>query len=215
MQNESNSLPAAQSNKWIWVVLAVVGSLVVLGCLILAVGAGVFWFRSYRSNPVPIPETQTSPAIATATFQVEQPAILDHEADPLFGSIKLQRGFIPDPHVVAMVAGGTLDTADLDVNCGFTSSFPTFAFDLTGGASETFLRIFYTANDGTDTTMVMYTPEQKWLCMDDSTFGSKKDPVIEFEFAPSGKYVIWLGTKQSDTYAEGNLFITGSINSTP
>ena len=164
---------------------------------------------------MPVPETQTSPAIATATFQVEQPAILDHEADPLFGSIKLQRGFIPDPHVVAMVAGGTVNTADLDVNCGFTASFPTFAFDLTGGASETFLRIFYTANDGTDTTMVMYTPEQKWLCMDDSTFGSKKDPVIEFEYAPSGKYVIWLGTKQSDTYAEGNLFITGSINSTP
>ena len=221
MQNGSNPLPPVRSNKSIWIIIAVVGVGVALGCLILAVGAGVFLFRSFGNNTIAPLKTQTaptistSPAIPTATSQVEQPTILDYEADPLFGSIKLERGFIPDPHVVAMVAGGTVNTADLDIDCGFTSSFPTFAFDLRGGASETFLRIFYTANDGTDTTMVIYTPEKKWVCLDDSMYGSKKDPVIDIEYAQSGKYVIWIGTKQSDIYAGGNLFITGSTNSTP
>jgi len=40
-------------------------------------------------------------------------------------------------------------------------------------------------------------------------------PVIDIEYAASGKYAIWVGMHQSDTYAPGMLFITESTNNTP
>ena len=41
------------------------------------------------------------------------------------------------------------------------------------------------------------------------------DPVIDIEYAASGKYIVWVGVHQSDTYAIGMLFITESANNTP
>ena len=233
MEKESNSLPEAKSNKWNWIIVAIVAFCVALVCCILLIVAGVFFLQPYWSNLTAAPELQITPTIQTSpavTFEPTSPTatavpteppsmdklpILDYEADPLFGSVDLQRGFSPDPHIVDTEAGGTIDTSDFDLECGFVSSSPTYAFHLSGGASETFLRIFFATSDNTDTTLVVHTPNQGWLCVDNSSYGNGMDPVIDIEFAPSGDYAVWVGAWQSNTDGMGSLNITGSAEITP
>jgi hypothetical protein len=166
-------------------------------------------------NLPPIPTLPPIPGLPELPTLEETSPTLEYGAVPLFGSISLQRGFSPDPFSVAAKAGGTVDTSALNLNCGFTTTVPTYTFKLSGGASETFLRIFFTASDGTDTTLVVYTPNQEWKCVDNSTYGSLVDPVMDFEMAPSGQYAIWAGTKLSDTFTIGKLFITQSKFTAP
>ena len=165
-----------------------------------------------------VPTIQVSPvvpAIPTETQLSEALPSLDYEAEPFFGSIKLERGFIPDPYMIYVDAGGDLDTSNLGLDCGFATSAPTFAFSYSGGASETFLRIFFAAVDNIDATLVIYTPNKEWLCADNSTYGSGLDPVIDIEYAPSGQYVIWVGAHESNVFGMGSLYITGSMDVTP
>ena len=223
MGKEVNSIPEAKSNKGTWLIIAIVALCVMIVCCLLIV-AGVFLIRKTWNNKTGVPESQAvspvptnpvAPSRPTATTSVDTSAILDYEANPLFGSASLQRGFSPDPHTVAVGAGGTVDTTGLNLDCGFTTSSPTFAFKLSGGASEGFLRIFYATSDGTDTTLVIHTPDQKWICMDNSSYGNGIDPVIDIDYAVSGEYAIWVGTHQSDTHGAGNLSITESTNTMP
>jgi hypothetical protein len=224
MGSESNSPAKASSNRWVWIIVAIVLLGALVFCLILLVAGGLY-LRPSQSSQASVPESQVAPtgaqtspvipAIPTEVSSVETPPVLDYEADPLFGPVNLQRGFSPDPYTIDAEAGGAIDTSELGFACGFTTPDPTFAFNLTGGASETFLRIFFAASDGTDTTLVVYTPDQEWLCTDNSTFGNGIDPVIDIEFAPSGYYAIWIGTQQSNTRGTGSLYITQSTDVAP
>lgn len=224
MEKESNSLPKAKSNKRTQIFVAIVVLFAALACCILTIVAGVIFLRPFWSNKATVPEPQiiptvqaspVLPAVPTETPFVEALSALDYEADPLFGSVDLQRAFSPDPFIRYAEAGGAIDTSDFGLDCGFTSSSPTFAFRLSGGASETFLRIFFATSDGIDTTLVVHTPNQEWLCVDNSSYGNGMDPVIDIEFAASGDYAIWVGTHQSDIYDMGSLFITQSVDTTP
>ena len=142
--------------------------------------------------------------------------ILDHEGDALYGLADLQRGFTPDPYMVGVGAGGTFDTSAMNLACGFTTVAPTFAFRLSGGASEGFLRIYFVASDdGMDTTLIVHTPDQEWICIDNSSISSGAGPVLDIEYAPSGSYAIWVGMQESDLYAPGMLYITQSASNTP
>jgi len=223
MDKEVNSIPNAKSNKGTWLIIAVVAICILMVCCLLII-SGIFLIPKAWNNKTVVPESQTVspvqtnpvvPPKPTATTSVDTSTTLDYEADPLFGSASLQRGFSPDPHTVAVGAGGTVDTSRLNLDCGFTTSSPTFTFKLSGGASEGFLRIFYATSDGTDTTLVVHTPDQKWICMDNSSYGNGTDPVIDIDYAASGEYAIWVGTHQSDTYGTGSLSITESSNTTP
>lgn len=224
MEKESNSLPKAEPFKWTQIFVAIVMLFAVLICCILTIFAGVIFLRPFWSIKVTVPEPQIIPTVHTSpvlpTLPTEPPFVealsaLDFEADPLFGLVELQRAFAPDPFIRYVEAGGTIDTSDYGLDCGFTSSSPTFAFRLRGGASETFLRIFFVSSNGIDTTLVVHTPNQEWLCVDNSFYGNGMDPVIDIEFAASGNYAIWVGTHQNDTYDMDNLFITQSMDTTP
>jgi hypothetical protein len=143
-------------------------------------------------------------------------SILDHEGDALYGLADLQRGFTPDPYMVGVGAGGTFDTSAMNLACGFTTVAPTFAFRLSGGASEGFLRIYFVASDdGMDTKMILHTPDQEWICINNSSNSSGASPVLDIEYAPSGSYAVWVGMQQSDVYAPGMLYITQSASNTP
>jgi hypothetical protein len=214
MEKESFAAPKASSNKLILVIAAVVAlCLASLCCLLLVVA---ILFLQIRATPTIVPLPQVVPLAPTSTVAPPEPSSsLDPTAAPLFGSTSLQRGFTPDPFFVEAQAGGTLDTSTLDLACGFTTPAPSFTFRIGGGASDTFLRIFFTANDSTDTTLGVLTPHQEWKCADDSSYGGLKDPVIDFDMAPSGKYVLWVGTKMSGTRAAGKIYITASQAITP
>jgi hypothetical protein len=157
----------------------------------------------------------TFAASSTEPTLLDGPAALDYSAEPLFGPADLIRAFSPDPYTVNVQAGGTLDTSGLDLSCGFVTSRPTFRFSLKGGASDTFLRIYFVPGEQMDTTLIIHSPDEKWICVDDPSDSSGMDPVIDFEFAPSGQYAIWVGTVSRDTQVAGGLYITQSAENAP
>lgn len=206
MEKSSNPTTVTNSKKKTGIIIALALLCgVLLCCLVLM--AGILVYRFTRSSPTPIPASPTIAPTAASFFDIQ--------AEPINGSVKLQRGFTPDPFTVDIRAGGTEDTTVLKLDCGFTTSAPMFTFSLSGGASETLLRIYYTASDQTDTTLIVYTPDSDWICMDNNDLNGSADPVIDIDFAPSGQYSIWVGTKQRDSYVTGKLFITGSRENTP
>ncbi len=221
----------SRAGKWTWIIIAaaiIVLCAALVCCLLIILASAILFFQS--SGTV-VPETQifptvplistipaqSGPVVVTVAPTVPPPVGpapgLDAGADPLFGLTNLQRGMSPDPYIIAVGAGGTVDKASMGLACGFTTSSPTFRFTLSGGASEGFLRIFYMTSDDTDTTLVVRTPDQQWLCADDSPYGIA--PVIDIEYAPSGQYNVWVGTHQRDLYGTGRLFVTQSEANTP
>jgi hypothetical protein len=211
----SNTAYPSSTNRpggWVWApilaCLFLCWPLICCCCLVLGIAG---WIAGPpRGNAVP--ETQNIPPVVTIPAL---PGGLDPAAEPLFGSVHLQRGFTPDPYPVELVAGGRVDTSALEQDCGFTSSPPAFSFRLSGGASETFLRIFFSAYDNTATTLLVHTPQDEWLCEDGSFLNSGKDPVMDFQFAPSGQYDIWVGTRADASPTTGTLLITQSMDVTP
>jgi hypothetical protein len=139
--------------------------------------------------------------------------ILNPEADPVYGPIDLQRGFTPDPHVVGVGTEGILDLEMFGMDCGYVNFLPTFAFSLGGGASDTFLRIYFVPDGDVAATLVIHTPDQKYLCGKQST--GEKAAVVDLEFAASGKYTLWVGVQQQGASTLGMLSITGSANNKP
>ena len=216
--------PKTSSKKWIWIIVVVLVLCLALVCCILIAGAAFYLLKPAWSTRINVPDLQILPTIQNSpllpSMPTELPSIptefpfvdtlqrLDREGIPLFGSLDLQRGFLPDPQVIPVVAGGPVDTFDEDLDCGYTSSPPTLAFKLYGGASETFLRIFYASSDGTDAALLLYTPNQEWLCVNDSVYGV--NPVVDIEFAPGGRYLVWVGMREKDAFGSGSISITGS-----
>jgi len=166
------------------------------------------------------PPVATQPPVATDPSAAILPAITDIsgilsiEADPIWGPSNLQRGFSPDPRVIGLGSEGIVDTSTTNHACGFTTNAPTFAFTLSGGAEAGFLRIYFTPDDKVDTTLIVHTPAQSWLCWNNSSNGSG-DPVIDIDSAALGKYAIWVGVQQNGASVLGQLFITQSVDNTP
>ena len=170
--------------------------------------------NSACSGPQPTNLQATTLPSSSNTLNIS--GVLDYEVDPLYGLFNLQRGFSPDPHVVGVGAGGTMDTSAYNLACGYTTEAPTLAFTLSGGASEGFLRIYFVSSDNrTDTKLIVHTPNQEWICKDNSSNNSGAGPVIDFEYAVSGKYSVWVGMPHSEVYAPGMLFITQSADNHP
>jgi len=205
-------------NKKVFFALAVL-VLVVLACTFTPVTTPTAQPTAGGNGQQIVP---TSPSIPDATSTPTVSAntgisgILDYEADPIWGPTDLQRGFSPDPRVVGLGSDGIVDTSATNLACGFTTNAPTFAFNLSGGASEGFLRIYFVSSDaGMGATLIVHTPNQEWICEDNSSNGNGADPVIDIEYAASGKYAVWVGTQQSGTSVLGMLNITQSAANTP
>lgn len=217
MEIGSTSLLGSGSRccSWLLIVAFVLLCLPLFCCL--AFGAAGYFIVSPQKDVQPLPGNDGIPPVVTVpvipAIPTRTPApgslpLLDPEAIPLSGSATLESGFSPDPYRVDVQAGGSVDTAEFSPACGYTSYHPAFLLDWQGGdVPETFLRIFFTPADNTDTALLIHTPEGKWLCEEDS--------VLDLLSAPSGEYAIWVGSRQSRTPAEGSLFITGSEDVTP
>jgi hypothetical protein len=224
MEIGTSSLLGSGSRCCAWILIAPFVLLCCCCCLPFA-AAGFFIVSPQKDvRPLPgidkIPPVQTVPVIPAIPTRTPAPAdslpLLDPEGIPLFGSATLESGFSPDPYSVDVEAGGSVDTADFSPACGYTSYHPAFVLDWeSGDVPESFLRIFFTPDDGSDTSLLVHTPEGEWLCEEGSVFGSGTDPVLDLPLASSGEYAIWVGTREDGTPAEGSLFITGSMDVTP
>lgn len=138
-------------------------------------------------------------------------------AEPLYGTSNLTAGFLPDPVVVTLMAGGPLYmggvTTVMDAVTGstctghITPEQPDHRLIYSGGS---FLRIG--ARSERDTTLLVNMPDGTWRCIDDR-FGV--NPGLDFENAAAGQYDIWVGVWSEATTAPAELLISELRDETP
>lgn len=131
----------------------------------------------------------------------------DYTADPLYGTVRLSTGFLPDPHLVSVYAGGTVDasTLGLGAECvGFIQpEQPDLRLHYTAGS--TFMLGIGAVSDA-DTTLVINGPDGRWYCNDD--YDGSLNPFVFFPTTMSGQYDIWVGTFSRNNAQAATLAIT-------
>ena len=117
-------------------------------------------------------------------------------AAPTYGTVTLAAGFIPDPNVTMVEAGGPDRVPDLGAGCvgHVYAAAPDLDLRYTAGR----YRLTLYARSTADTTLVVNAPDGSWHCADDE---DGQDPVVSFGKPLSGYYSIWVGTYRSATAA--------------
>ena len=118
----------------------------------------------------------------------------DYNANTNYGDLQLQAGFTPDPALVTLQAGGTLDAADRFDTCkGFIAQAADVRLMWSGsGKGGSPIKISVVSN--ADTTLVVNGPDGRWYCDDDS--GEDSNPSLTLT-PQNGRYEIWVGTYTS------------------
>ncbi|MCA9533910.1 MAG: hypothetical protein KC593_09530 [Myxococcales bacterium] len=135
-----------------------------------------------RVNPNPNPQPNPQPAQGL-TMTVDA---MQGNGTPGWIDARLR----PDPAVLEGAAGGTIRAQEAaEPSCrGFVQSIPDHILYVQGRAR--YLRLYVEASE--DTTMVIRTPDGRWLCDDDG--GGNLQPMLEQESWAPGQYLVWIGT---------------------
>ena len=124
--------------------------------------------------------------------------------DPLYGTVELAGGFMPDPHTVQVTAGGPDNVREMGIGAtcvGYISaSQPDVRLNFQAGS----LPLTIKAASNADTTIVINAPDGSWHCNDDF---EGLNPGVRFQPALSGQYDIWVGTYSQGT-APAQVLIT-------
>jgi hypothetical protein len=129
-----------------------------------------------------------SAALAVASLGVA--AAQNMSLNPTYGTATLTSGFTPDPYVVNVQSGGTLNANTLSPSCaGFIATAPDVRLNFTGGS----LPLIISVASSADTTLVVNGADGQWYCDDDSG-ANGLNPMVRFNNPPSGQYDIWVGT---------------------
>lgn len=117
---------------------------------------------------------------------------VDWTAEPTYGTLNLAVGFLPDPQLMSLTAGGSDAASEAHASCsGYVSNAP--AVELNYGASNEALAI-YVESDA-DTTLVVYDADGNWHCSDDyASDAAGTNPGLVLTNPSSGHYHIWIGT---------------------
>ncbi len=186
------------------------------------------------------PVRETAVASSQATPTLIPGTYLDSEAEPRYGAINLNGGFLPDPFWTFAEAGGTLDVPAYDLQAdieaitfggevgggslgasgtgecaGFTTPEPALTLDWSGRSTR--LRVFFAAISSGDVNaaLIIQAPDLTWWCNRDFALGFT-DPLIEFENPAAGRYTIWLAHEtERGASIPGALHITERRELTP
>ncbi|MGY4877995.1 hypothetical protein ACLUEY_08940 [Vreelandella aquamarina] len=145
-----------------------------------------------------------STLVASSFFALALPAVaLDWQETPTYGTVDLTSGFLPDPHVTALVAGGSHSASEAGAGCrGYVSDAPDLDLNYQSGNHS--LSIY--AESQQDITLVVFDAQGNWHCNDDT---SGTNPVLQWQNPPSGNYNIWVGNySSSGNYPEATLSIS-------
>jgi len=128
-------------------------------------------------------------ASAVALFALGGAAVAQNpNLPPAYGTLNLNAGFLPDPQVVNVVAGGNIDARRLGGQCvGAIANPPDVRLNYRAGSFPLFISV----QSNTDTTLVINLPNGQWLCNDDF---QGLNPGVILQNPPSGQYDIWVGT---------------------
>ena len=131
-------------------------------------------------------------------------AAQDTNATPNYGTVTLKGGFTPDPHVVALRAGGDRAASRISNSCtGFISNAPDVRLNFEAGT----LPLIISVASGADTTLIVNGPDGRWYCDDDGGVNGM-NPALRFNNPQSGRYEIWVGTYRSGSTPSARLHIS-------
>mgnify|MGYP000899891616 CR=1 FL=1 len=121
--------------------------------------------------------------VATAQAQ-------DWRGTPVYGEVRLENGFTPDPHTVNIQAGGNRDASSVKAaGCiGQIGNNPDYVVRYRAGSLPLYIR----AESSSDTSLVVRAPNGNWSCDDDSA--GNLNPQVAFNSPDSGTYHIWVGS---------------------
>jgi len=157
------------------------------------------WVGSFsnESHPATLYVSEINPAGGSSSAGAP-----DLSLDPRYGTVRLDGGFLPDPHTVAVRAGGSLE---VDVgSCGYgnVANAPDVDFYYTpSGGRDLFIYV----EGREDTTLLINRPDGTWTCDDDGHTGN--NPLVAFPKAEAGLYDIWVGTYGAEL-SDATLFIS-------
>jgi hypothetical protein len=128
----------------------------------------------------------------------------DFTEAPAFGSVRLNAGFLPDPHVRNLTAGGSIRAQDRFSSCrGYIANAPDYSVYYTAGSSP----LIFTVDADRDTTLVINGPDARWYCDDDGA-ESPLNPLVRFNNPQSGRYDVWVGTYSTGAGVPASLFVS-------
>ena len=154
----------------------------------------------------------TGSDLTPADFGGSPPAgsnTLDYGLEPTFGSVIFGDGSTSDPYTTQIVGGGNIDVSSLSLGqgcSGFAANAPDFRFNYAGSADR--LRVFFVADDGTDTTLIISGVNAIWYCNEDDPVSGTKNPMVEISNPGTGQYDVWVGTSSPGSLSHGTLYIT-------
>ena len=129
----------------------------------------------------------------------------DFNAEPNYGTLNLTTGFTPDPQVVAVRSGGSIDAESISPDCnGFISNAPDVRLVFSAGSS---LPLVISVTSNADTTLVINGPDGEWYCDDDGG-NEGLNPSVRFDSPASGRYEIWVGTYGNSSLQPAELHIS-------
>jgi len=121
-----------------------------------------------------------------------------------FETVALSGGF-DAPRELRVTSGGNLDVRAmrLDPSCvGFAMERPDVILRYREPAAR--LVLHARANTG-DTSLVVHTPDGRWLCDDDGAGGN--NPRLELADPPAGQYDVWVASYRPDQHLPTELRI--------
>jgi hypothetical protein len=126
------------------------------------------------------------------------------QAAPSFGQIDLSAGFMPDPYVRNITAGGRYDLAGCFNSYGWGGSVASKPdFDLYWSGYSGALTIAVQAQG--DAVLLINAPDGQWYYADNSAGGQE---ALTFSNPQEGLYDIWIGAYNGGRGIPGQLIIT-------
>lgn len=169
---------------------------------------------------------KTCAAAVIASFVCASATAQTPLTPPTYGTVNLNVGFMPDPHVTSLQAGGSIDARGLAIlaergdifgnavpqrgllDCrGYIAYGPDLRVNYAAGTT---LPLIFSVNSSSDTTLVVNSPDGGWHCNNDG--GEGLNPSLRFDPPQSGQYDIWVGAYVADVPMPAELTIseTGS-----
>jgi hypothetical protein len=142
---------------------------------------------------------------AACSWAASGAAAQDVGAAPNYDTVELRSGFSPDPYVVSLQSGGSIDAAGIGSDCrGYISNAPDVRLVYEAGSA---LPLIISVGSGADTTLVVNAPDGSWHCDDDGG-NEGLNPSLRFGRPLSGRYEIWVGTNGRTSHEKAELKIS-------
>lgn len=130
--------------------------------------------------------------------------VVDPFAAANYGTVNLRSGFTPDPRIVALRAGGSVNAQNVASGCyGYISRAPDVELSYTAGS----LPLIISVGSSTDTTLIVNGPDGQWYCDDDGGVNGS-NPALRWNSPTTGTYDIWVGTYRSGASQPARLNIS-------